>query len=121
MKERELVFIPYDIRQRINEALTYHFSHPGELSVRQLLNRFRIGTMYFEDRLYEIEMNYLELGELPFASELNVDIAAFEQFKKAADRYFLEVERRRPVTIEDDLPIPASPPCTNGANHYVVG
>ena len=87
MKERELVFIPHDIRQRIDEALTYHFSHPGELSVRRLLNRFRIGALYFRDRIYEIEMNYLETGELPFAPELNVDIDAFSQFKDAAEKY----------------------------------
>ena len=105
MKERERVFIPHDIRQRIDEALTYHFSHTGELSVRRLLNRFRIGALDFRDRLYEIEMNYLETGELPFAPELNVDIAAYEQFKQAADRYLLDLERRRPWAIEDNLPI----------------
>ena len=88
MKERELVFIyPHYIRQRIDEALTYHFQHPGELSVKRLLKRFRIGTSDFGLRLYEIHMNYHETGGLPFAPELNVDIAAFEQFKAAADKY----------------------------------
>ena len=107
-------------RERIDEMIAYHFSHPGELSVRRLLNRFRIGALDFRDRLYEIEMNYLETGELPFAPELNVDIGAYEQFKQAADRYFLELERRRPWAIEDDLPIPASPTCANRANRYAV-
>ena len=108
-------------RERINEMIAYHFSHPGELSMARLLNRFRIGTLDFGERLYEIHLNYLETGELPFAPELNVDIAAYEQFKQAADRYFLEMERRRPRAIEDNLPIPASPPCANRANRYAVG
>ena len=107
MKERERVFIPHDIRQRIDEALTYHFSHTGELSVRRLLNRFRIGALDFRDRLYEIEMNYLETGELPFAPELNVDIDAYEQFKQAAEKYAicLDLNVRQPRAIEDNLPI----------------
>lgn len=121
MKERELVFIYHYIRQRIDEALTYHFQRPGELSVARLLRRFCIGTIDFELRLHEIHLNYHETGELPFAPELNVDIAAFEQFKEAADRYCLEVKRREPWHIEDVLPIPTPPTCANGANRYAVG
>ena len=53
----------------------------------QLLRRFRIGTIDFGARLYEIHLNYHETGELPFAPELNVDIDAFSQFRDAAGKY----------------------------------
>ena len=110
-----------EYRRRIDEMIAYHFQHPGELSVARLLRRFGIGTLYLEERLYEIRQYYLETGELPFAPELNVDIATYEQFERAAERYCLEVERRRPWAIETVLPIPASTLCENGANRYAAG
>ena len=120
MKERERLFIDYRIRLRIEEAITYYFQHRDELSVVKLLNRFHIGLCDLGLRLYEIHLNYLETGELPFAAELNVDIDDFEQFRDALLEYQNYLERRLHAITDDFAPIASSTPFANGANRYAL-